>query len=63
MHNEFEWWQVFLIIALVLGVIWSNIALLKYSNKFKFPSNKTDELMSKMTEQQNQKSESKKADK
>lgn len=29
-------WQVILIIALVLGVVWSNIALLKYSTKFDY---------------------------
>lgn len=34
--NTFE---VILIIALVLGVIGSNLALLKYSNKFKLPPN------------------------
>lgn len=34
MTNQLETWQVILIIAGVLGVIWSNIALLKYSAKF-----------------------------
>ncbi|MBR8842807.1 MULTISPECIES: DUF2897 family protein [Pseudoalteromonas] len=34
MGNQLETWQVVLIIAGVLGVIWSNIALLKYSAKF-----------------------------
>ena len=29
-------WHIILIIALVLGVIWSNIALLKYSAKMDF---------------------------
>ncbi|MDP2559966.1 DUF2897 family protein [Psychrobium sp. 1_MG-2023] len=29
--------EIILIIALVLGVIGSNLALLKYSNKFKLP--------------------------
>ena len=29
-----ETWKVILIIAVVLGVVWSNIALLKYSAKF-----------------------------
>ncbi|MFC3032403.1 DUF2897 family protein [Pseudoalteromonas fenneropenaei] len=46
MNQEFETWQVILIIAMVLGVVWSNIALLKYANKFKFPSQKQDELPS-----------------
>ena len=31
-------WTVFLIIAVVLGVIASNVMLLKHSAKFKFPS-------------------------
>lgn len=31
-------WTIALIIVLVLGVIASNITLLKYSAKFKFPS-------------------------
>lgn len=31
-------WTVFLIITAVLGVIASNIMLLKYSAKFKFPN-------------------------
>ncbi|MEQ2353495.1 MULTISPECIES: DUF2897 family protein [Pseudoalteromonas] len=34
MGNQLETWQVILIIVGVLGVIWSNIALLKYSAKF-----------------------------
>ncbi|MBU2968977.1 DUF2897 family protein [Pseudoalteromonas sp. C2R02] len=29
-----ETWKVILIIAIVFGVVWSNIALLKYSAKF-----------------------------
>jgi len=29
-----ETWKIILIIVVVLGVIWSNIALLKYSAKF-----------------------------
>ena len=32
--QQLETWQVILIIAVVLGVIWSNIALLKYATKF-----------------------------
>lgn len=31
-------WEVGLLILLVLGVIASNLAVLKYSAKFKFPS-------------------------
>ena len=31
---KFETWQVILIIIGVLGIIWSNIALLKYSAKY-----------------------------
>ncbi|WP_241651557.1 DUF2897 family protein [Pseudoalteromonas sp. PS5] len=34
MGEQLETWQVVLIIVGVLGVIWSNIALLKYSAKF-----------------------------
>lgn len=33
-ENNLETWQVLLIIFGVLAVIWSNIALLKYSAKF-----------------------------
>ncbi|CAH9054648.1 hypothetical protein PSECIP111951_01081 [Pseudoalteromonas holothuriae] len=34
MQEQLETWHVILIIAGVLGVVWSNIALLKYSTKF-----------------------------
>ncbi|QVK22969.1 DUF2897 family protein [Shewanella dokdonensis] len=30
-------WEVWLIILLVIGVIFSNLAVLKYSSKFKLP--------------------------
>jgi len=33
-RNIVETWKIILIILVVLGVIWSNIALLKYSAKF-----------------------------
>ncbi|KAF7773998.1 hypothetical protein PCIT_a0367 [Pseudoalteromonas citrea] len=32
--QQLETWQVVLIIIGVLGIIWSNIALLKYATKF-----------------------------
>lgn len=32
--EQLETWQVTLIIIGVLGIIWSNIALLKYATKF-----------------------------
>jgi len=32
--NQLETWQVVLIIIGVLAIIWSNVALLKYSTKF-----------------------------
>lgn len=32
--TKLETWQIILIIIGVLGIIWSNIALLKYSTKF-----------------------------
>ncbi|WP_163937323.1 DUF2897 family protein [Paraferrimonas sp. SM1919] len=51
--------DVLLIIGLVLGVIWSNIALLKYSAKFKVPvinkdPLKLDEAHQQASEQQKQ---------
>ncbi|MDN5369086.1 MAG: hypothetical protein PWP74_394 [Shewanella sp.] len=30
-------WEVWLIILLVIGVVFSNLAVLKYSSKFKLP--------------------------
>ncbi|CAM4155215.1 DUF2897 family protein [Pseudoalteromonas byunsanensis] len=36
MLEQLETWHVVLIIATVIAVIWSNIALLKYSAKFDF---------------------------
>jgi hypothetical protein len=32
--QQLETWQVILIIIGVLGIIWSNVALLKYATKF-----------------------------
>ncbi|MBD1584552.1 DUF2897 family protein [Pseudoalteromonas sp. S16_S37] len=34
MLEQLETWHIILIIATVLAVVWSNIALLKYSAKF-----------------------------
>ncbi|MCF6435782.1 MULTISPECIES: DUF2897 family protein [Pseudoalteromonas] len=34
MLEQLETWHIVLIIATVIAVIWSNIALLKYSAKF-----------------------------
>ncbi|WP_105168034.1 DUF2897 family protein [Pseudoalteromonas sp. T1lg23B] len=36
MLEQLETWHIVLIIATVIAVIWSNIALLKYSAKFDF---------------------------
>ncbi|BBN81172.1 hypothetical protein PA25_11570 [Pseudoalteromonas sp. A25] len=51
MQEQLETWHIVLIIAAVLGVVWSNIALLKYSTKFDLRS-KVD----KQTKQDPQKS-------
>lgn len=61
MTNEFEVWQVILIILVVFGVVSGNIALLKYSNKLDMSKNKTEDLLNKMVEKQKNK-ENKKAD-
>lgn len=61
MTNEFEVWQVILIILVVFGVVSGNIALLKYSNKLDMSKNKTEDLLDKMVEKQKNK-ENKKAD-
>jgi hypothetical protein len=52
MTNEFELWQVILIIIIVFAVVWGNIALLKYSAKMDMSKNKTNELLDKMVEKQ-----------
>ncbi|MDW7548241.1 DUF2897 family protein [Pseudoalteromonas sp. McH1-7] len=44
MGEQLETWQVVLIIVGVLGVIWSNIALLKYSAKFEMKKKIDDQL-------------------
>jgi hypothetical protein len=44
--NQFETWQVILIIVIVLGVIWSNIAVLKYLNRFDIKT-KVDKITNK----------------
>jgi hypothetical protein len=43
-RNKVETWKVILIIAIVLGVVWSNIALLKYSAKFEMKRLNQDPL-------------------
>lgn len=52
MTNEFELWQVILIIILVFGVVGGNIAILKYSTKMDMKKNKTNELLDKIVERQ-----------
>lgn len=50
-------WTVVLIIALVFGVIISNLMLLKHSAKFTFPSEFNPKAQAKRKEQQQQPSE------
>ncbi len=44
--HQLETWQVILIIAGVLGIIWSNIALLKYATKFEVKKKLDKQLQS-----------------
>ncbi|MEJ6474789.1 DUF2897 family protein [Pseudoalteromonas piscicida] len=62
MGNQLETWQVILIIVGVLGVIWSNIALLKYSAKFEMKK-KIDEQTAPFDKETSKKHESPQDDK
>lgn len=53
-----ETWQVILIILIVFGVVWGNIALLKYSAKFdmkKFNQDPIEKARKSLEEKENDK--------